>query len=357
MVRSSHKGEYAGIASRGAALVIDIILVTVGVLTINWLISLPIEFFFSTDIASCAAGGAGERRVLYWACYAISIAWVVIPLVVAPLYFIFLFWTSGQTIGKYVMGLRVVRLDGAPMTLLGSIVRWFGYFASALPLGLGFLWVTVDTRRLGFHDHLAHTCVIYAWQARDDAFTLERIRRWFRRGWRASAFPTASGSKNTAITGTTHGGETHGGAAHVNHDAVAVTVQHYGELAPILDRLQALIRGDKLAILSVMVLAKDAEGDIGLVGAAALDAGGRYTSLPGLDHDIHTAQLERIKRELPADRFIVLVLLQSRFAEVFAREVRPVTSGLIGRYDLGDDLDSVLDAEPDLPSLIGPSSL
>lgn len=339
MLRPGSKGNYAGIASRTAALVIDVVVVTVGVLAINWLISLPISFFFSTTIPQCIAGGAGERRVLYWACYAVSVAWIVIPLVVAPLYFIFLFWISGQTIGKYVMGLRVVRLDGSPMTLLSAVVRWFGYFVSTLPLGLGFLWVTVDSRRLAFHDHLAHTCVIYSWQARDNAFTLERTRRWFRKGWRARFFAPTPGGRTTTLTEAPHG----------SHDAVAVIVRHYGELAPVLDRLQALIRSDKLAILSVIVLAKDAEGDIGLVGTAALDAGGRYTSLPGLDRDIHTDQVERIKRELPNDCFIVLVLLQSRFADLLTHETRAVTNGLIGRYDLGDD--------PGLPSPLGPAPL
>lgn len=344
MASSGRKGDYAGIASRGAAIVIDMVVVTVGVLTINWLISLPISFFFSTSIPQCAAQSSGERSTLYLACRAVSIAWVVIPLVAAPLYFIFFFWTSGQTVGKYIMGLRVVRLDGAPMTLLTATARWFGYFVSTLSLGVGFLWVTVDSRRLAFHDYLAHTCVIYSWQAREDRFTLERARNWFHRGWRARLFGSASGGPSTALTGGTHTEEATGG-----HNAIAVSVKSYGELTPILDRLQALVGSGQIAILSVMVLAKDAEGDIGLVGATALDASGRYTGLPGLGQDIHTAQVERIKRELPADRFIVLVMLAARFAEKLTREVRPVTAGLIGRYDLGDD--------PGLPSLIGPAPL
>lgn len=353
MFRPGRKGSYAGIASRGAALVIDIIVVTVGVIAIDWLIALPINFFFSVDITQCVAAGPEGHPALYYACRAVSIAWVVIPIAGAPLYFIFLFWTSGQTVGKYALGLRVVRLDGKPMTLANSIVRWFGYFISTLPFGLGFLWVTVDSRRLALHDHLAHTCVIYAWTARSDEYTLDRIRGWFRRGRKsipiissAAAASAGAGIGATAqqveqaLTAAAGSAPADAPPARVrvaNYDVVSVAVINYRDLEPILQLVQDLVAGKKIAIVSATVIAKDHDGQVALVGASDLTDPTLYAGIAGTPVDIHAAELERIEAGLPADRFIVLILLQARYAELLMREIGEVSHGVLRRHDLGDD--------------------
>ncbi len=40
--------------------------------------------------------------------------------------------------------------------------RYLGYFASTIPLCLGFLWIAFDKRKQGWHDKLAGTVVIRA---------------------------------------------------------------------------------------------------------------------------------------------------------------------------------------------------
>ena len=47
-----------------------------------------------------------------------------------------------------------------------------------LTLGVGFLWVIIDDRREGWHDKLARTCVVYAWQARQNETLVNKMRRW-----------------------------------------------------------------------------------------------------------------------------------------------------------------------------------
>jgi uncharacterized RDD family membrane protein YckC len=74
-------------------------------------------------------------------------------------------WLYGRTLGKGLMGLRVVRKDGTNPHFLRSAVRAFGYLVSSI-LMLGFLWVLVDRRRKAWHDHLAGTWVVYSWDAR-----------------------------------------------------------------------------------------------------------------------------------------------------------------------------------------------
>lgn len=60
-----------------------------------------------------------------------------------------------------LLSLRVVDAEsGGPLTLGQGVGRYFAYFVSTIPLGLGFLWVAFDKRKQGWHDKLAHTVVI-----------------------------------------------------------------------------------------------------------------------------------------------------------------------------------------------------
>ena len=72
------------------------------------------------------------------------------------------FWTtSGATPGKMVMKLKVVNAQTGELLDPGtSILRYVGYFISALPLYLGFIWVAFDENKEGFHDKIAKTRVI-----------------------------------------------------------------------------------------------------------------------------------------------------------------------------------------------------
>lgn len=76
------------------------------------------------------------------------------------LYYILLLAWKGQTIGKMAVHIRVVRRDGGSLSLGQAFVRWLGYLASALPLGMGFLMALVDGERRALHDLLAGTVVV-----------------------------------------------------------------------------------------------------------------------------------------------------------------------------------------------------
>jgi uncharacterized RDD family membrane protein YckC len=72
------------------------------------------------------------------------------------------FWTTtGSTPGKMIMGLKVVRADGSGLLdTTGAITRYVGYWVSALPIGLGFLWAIWDPKHDAWHDKIAGTKVI-----------------------------------------------------------------------------------------------------------------------------------------------------------------------------------------------------
>ena len=70
-------------------------------------------------------------------------------------------WTgSGQTAGMTLGGIKVVSTTGARPTFGQAVLRYIGYFVSAIPFALGFLWVAFDNRRQGWHDKLGRTYVV-----------------------------------------------------------------------------------------------------------------------------------------------------------------------------------------------------
>ncbi len=70
-------------------------------------------------------------------------------------------WT-GQTIGKMIMGIKVVAEDRKLISPAVSFLRWTGYTVSFLPLAAGFLWAAVDREHCTWHDRLAQTRVVTA---------------------------------------------------------------------------------------------------------------------------------------------------------------------------------------------------
>ena len=66
----------------------------------------------------------------------------------------------GQTVGKKLVGIRVIDGFGERLSLGRSMLRSFGYVASSLVLLLGFLWIGFDREKRGLHDWIADTYVI-----------------------------------------------------------------------------------------------------------------------------------------------------------------------------------------------------
>jgi uncharacterized RDD family membrane protein YckC len=81
-------------------------------------------------------------------------------------YFGYSWAVSGRTLGMFVLGVRVVRADGAAAEPRRGVVRALVFPLSFLLFGLGFLGILVQRERRALHDLIAGTAVIYAWDAR-----------------------------------------------------------------------------------------------------------------------------------------------------------------------------------------------
>jgi uncharacterized RDD family membrane protein YckC len=161
----SLQGYYAGFTSRAVAIVLDYTIVfLVGAVCIGAMalfLDLPTVQRFIQWVNAILPG---FDRIFVWLTSPRFAATFVILLQYA--YFVFFFSTTGQTIGKAIMGLRVVTTDGKRMGVKRSFIRTVCYAVSLAPLGLGFLWVLGEDRRRAWHDKIAHTYVLYVWDAR-----------------------------------------------------------------------------------------------------------------------------------------------------------------------------------------------
>jgi uncharacterized RDD family membrane protein YckC len=161
----SLQGYYAGFASRAVAIIVDVAIISL----ISAVVIGALSVFF--DLPSI-------QRFIRWLNSILPGSDQIFVELTGPrfaalfffaflyLYFIFFFSTTGQTVGKAVMGLRVVTTDGKRMGLRRSLIRTLCYTVSLAPLGLGFLWVLGEDRRRAWHDKIAHTYVLYVWDAR-----------------------------------------------------------------------------------------------------------------------------------------------------------------------------------------------
>ncbi len=79
----------------------------------------------------------------------------------AALYFsVFTARWNGQTPGKKLLGIRVLQLDGTPLSLWDSFGRYGGYGAGIATGLLGFLQIYWDPNRQAIHDKISATVVI-----------------------------------------------------------------------------------------------------------------------------------------------------------------------------------------------------
>jgi uncharacterized RDD family membrane protein YckC len=79
----------------------------------------------------------------------------------ATAYFVVFHGTEGKTIGKWLLGLRVVGADQGLITYRQALLRWIGTVGFGfVSFGLSFLWILWQREKRGWHDFSAHTWVI-----------------------------------------------------------------------------------------------------------------------------------------------------------------------------------------------------
>lgn len=141
--------EYVGVGRRFVAVLID------G--SILFIVVSFIDRIFNLNTAVAVGGDAWNQFKHMGPAATLAI---IIPLV----YFIIMEAMLGATLGKLVLGIRIVKLDGSPIGWGESIIRNLLRYIDQIPYGVPYLlgaimvWTSPTRQRLG--DRVAHTVVV-----------------------------------------------------------------------------------------------------------------------------------------------------------------------------------------------------
>lgn len=146
----NQQGHYAGAVTRLAAFAVDQSVATgafaVTTAVISWALTL-------------VTAGELEWQPDTWFTGLMFLGWLFI-------YYAYPWAVSGKTFGMALLGIRVVRKDGAATTPRNAVLRTLALPLSFLTLGLGFVPIVTGRHRRALHDAIAGTAVVYSWDAR-----------------------------------------------------------------------------------------------------------------------------------------------------------------------------------------------
>ncbi len=155
--------EVAGIGSRFLAALVDTILIA--------LIDILVAIVAIVAFQIAARTFSALEEAGWWVFAVVSL---VVFVLMGGYYMVFEALWNGQSPGKRLVNLRVIRADGTPITLTESLVRNFMRLIDFFPVGFGLAFITMfidkQSRRLG--DIAAGTLVVFD---RPEA-TLESLR-------------------------------------------------------------------------------------------------------------------------------------------------------------------------------------
>lgn len=164
---SDLKGYYAGLISRAAAFLLDVIIISTTITLTSWISYVTLTTFTTGSFFGISAGDIPMLEPVLNIFMKPGMAGLVILAFIVG-YHVLFWYFAGQTPGKALLGLRVVTVEGKRVSIPRGLLRYFGYYLSAIPLFAGFWWVLIDDQRQGWHDKLSQTYVIYTWAARPD---------------------------------------------------------------------------------------------------------------------------------------------------------------------------------------------
>ena len=107
-------------------------------------------------------GLAAHDRPISWNTAAPLVSFLTLAgMGLATIYFVVFHGMEGKTVGKWLLGLRVVGVDQRPISYRRALLRWIGAIGlGGASFGLAFLWILWQREKRGWHDFLARTWVV-----------------------------------------------------------------------------------------------------------------------------------------------------------------------------------------------------
>jgi uncharacterized RDD family membrane protein YckC len=151
--RVSLQYDIAGIGSRGAAALVDTAIQAISLTTV--LVALSVAFNMISQIAPTRSTGGGGALL-------IGLFALAIFLVTGGYFMLFEILWSGQTPGKRLVGVRVIRENGYPIRPVDAVIRNLVRVVDWLPgiYGVGVLTMLLNQRSKRLGDFASGTIVV-----------------------------------------------------------------------------------------------------------------------------------------------------------------------------------------------------
>jgi len=141
----------AGFLRRFAALIVDGFLLSLGLIGSMLLLAIPFGLF---------AGGSDSEAMLIM----FQLGYYVLYIIVAAVYYAGQESSAAQaTLGKRLVGIKVVDLQGRRLSFMHALGRWVAAAASYMTLYIGFLLAAFTQKKQALHDMIASTYVVDRW--------------------------------------------------------------------------------------------------------------------------------------------------------------------------------------------------
>lgn len=144
-------GHYGGPVSRAAAYVLDVaISSTVFGVTVAATVALT-NLVLGTNISSDSLPA--------WVWAGAYMAWLA-------MYYGYCWAAAAKSPGMALVGVRIVRRDGAELSPARGVARMFAFPLSFMTFGIGFIGIVIGREHRALHDVIADTTIVYDWDAR-----------------------------------------------------------------------------------------------------------------------------------------------------------------------------------------------
>jgi uncharacterized RDD family membrane protein YckC len=163
---TSATGAVAGPVSRLLAYFVDIAVLSLSFTAVSAMVSYLVQLFIGDKVNTSTSNAR-------W-----GVAFAGSYLLLAFVYYLVGLTIAGSSVGKALLGLRVLNLDGRPLKGRQALVRVIVYPFSFI-LGLGLMPIVTAKSHRALHDKVARTTVRYDW-GDSDQVSRTPLTRWLR---------------------------------------------------------------------------------------------------------------------------------------------------------------------------------
>lgn len=142
--------QRGGFLRRAGAFVLDIIIVLLLASIMGILAFIGYKVGLAAHHRTVAIDNAAPLAVF------LTFGWFLLT----TAYFVLFHGMDGRTIGKWLLGLRVVGPERTPITYRQAFLRWLGLVVAIAPFAAGILWILLNREKRGWHDYIARTWVV-----------------------------------------------------------------------------------------------------------------------------------------------------------------------------------------------------